>query len=272
MTGTDRSKVGPLRVGLIGFGAIGRALWAAIADGRAGDAMCPAVLVRSARVKAGVPLTADADAFFGERLDAVVECAGHDAVRQHGERALAAGADLIVTAVGALMDDGLRARLEAAARAAGRRLIVPSAGIGALDMLGAAAVGGLSRVRVTVRKDPGSWKGTAAEEVCDLAALAGPVVLYEGPVREGARLYPSNVNISAAAALAGIGPDRTELCIVADPGIGTHIVELEADGAFGSFRFAEDVAPSENRKTGRIVAMALTKTIRQLSAPVVYGA
>jgi aspartate dehydrogenase len=262
-----------IRVGLIGFGAIGRALWAAIAEGRAGQAICPVVLVRRHRDEPGVPLTAEADAFFAARPHAVLECAGHDAVRQHGERALAAGADLVVTAVGALMDDGLRARLEAAARAAGRRLIIPSAGIGALDMLGAAAVGGLSRVCVTVRKDPGSWKGTAAEDVCDLDALDGPVVLYEGPMREGARRYPSNVNISAAAALAGIGPDRTELRIVADPGIATHVVELEAEGAFGSFRFVEDVAPSdENRKTGRIVAMALTKTVRQLSAPVVYGA
>ena len=263
----------PIRVGLIGFGAIGQALWTAIAEGRAGDATCPAVLVRRPRAEPDVPLTANADRFFGERLDAVVECAGHEAVRQHGERALTAGADLVVTAVGALVDDRLRGRLEAAAQTARRRLIIPSAGIGALDMLGAAAVGGLSRVRVTVRKDAASWKGTAAEMVCDLDALAGPIVLYEGPVREGARRYPSNVNISAAAALAGIGPDRTELRIVADPGITTHAVELEAEGAFGSFRFAEDVLPSdENRKTGRIVAMGLTKTLRQLSSHLVVGA
>jgi aspartate dehydrogenase len=263
----------PFRVGLIGFGAIGRALGAAIAEGRAGEATCPAILVRRRRIEAGVPLTADPAAFFAERLAAVVECAGHDAVREHGERALGAGADLVVTAVGALMEDALYARLQAAARASGRRLIVPSAGIGALDMLGGAAVGGLTRVRVTVRKDPGSWKGTAAEAVCDLAALDGPVVLYEGPVREGARRYPSNVNISAAAALTGIGPDRTELRIIADPGINSHVVELEAEGAFGRLRFEQDVLPSaENRKTGRIVAMALTKTIRQLSAPVVLGA
>jgi len=262
-----------IRVGIIGFGAIGRPLWQAISEGRAGDAACPAVLVRNARQEGEAPLTADAGAFFDSGLDAVVECAGHDAVRAHGERALAAGADLIVTAIGALTDDALFGRLQAAAEAAGRRLILPSAGIGALDMLGAAAVGGLDRVRVTVTKDPASWIGTAAEELCDLAALTAPFTLYEGPVREGARLYPGNVNISAAAALTGIGLDRTELRIVADPGIETHMVELEAEGAFGRLRFAEDVLPSaENRKTGRIVGMALVKTVRQLSAPVVYGA
>jgi aspartate dehydrogenase len=273
MSDPPSARSGPLRVGLIGFGAIGRALWSAIGEGRAGRAACPAILVRRGRAEPGVPLTADRDAFLAERLDAVVECAGHTAVRQHGAPALAAGADLIVTAVGALMDDALLARLAAAAGASGRRLIVPAAGIGALDMLGAAAVGGLSRVRVTVRKDPASWKGTAAEEICNLDALDAPAVLYSGPVREGARRYPSNVNISAAAALAGIGPDRTELVIIADPSIDSHVVALEAEGAFGRLRFEEDVLPSDkNRKTGRIVAMALTKTIRQLSAPVVVGA
>ncbi|HZA66806.1 MAG TPA: aspartate dehydrogenase domain-containing protein, partial [Geminicoccaceae bacterium] len=155
----------------------------------------------------------------------------------------------------------------------GRRLILASAGIGALDILGAAAVGGLDRVAMTVRKDPSAWYGTEAERLCDLASLRAPVVVYEGPVRDGARRYPQNVNIAAAVALAGIGLDRTRLTIVADPTIRTHMVEIEANGAFGSFRFTEDVEPTaDNPKTGRLVAMAVIKTIRQLAAPVVIGA
>lgn len=260
-----------LRVGVIGHGAIGKALVAALDEGRAGAARCPAVLVATPREGGDPRITADADAFLAEPMDAVVECAGHGAVAAHGERVLAAGADLVVTAVGALTDDALADRLEAAAVKAGRRVILPSAGIGALDILSAAAVGGLDRVRVTVRKDPSAWVGTVAEDRFDLAGMTAPTTLYEGPVREGARLYPGNVNISAAAALAGIGLDRTELRIVADPALDTHVVEIEAEGAFGRLRFEEDVAISENRKTGRIVAMALIKTVRNLSAPVVVG-
>ncbi len=262
----------PVRVGIIGFGAIGRALYRAIAEGRAGDAVCPAVLVRSGRTEAGVPLTAEPERFFGAPLDAVFECAGHEALRAHGATALRRGADLYVTSVGALSDAALHDRLIGTAQEAGRRLVIPSAGIGALDILGAAAVGGLDRVTVTVRKDPDSWRGTPAEAAHDLGCLPGPVTLFRGPVREGARLYPANVNVSAAAALAGMGLDATELHIVADPGIATHVVEIEASGAFGRFRFVEEVLPSEeNRKTGRIVAMALIRTVRQLSAPVVFG-
>ena len=81
------------------------------------------------------------------------------------------------------------------------------------------------------------------------------------------------MNISAAVSLAGLGLDRTRLTIVADPGIETHICEVRAVGTFGSFAFREDVAVSPtNRKTGRIVAMAVMKTVRQLVSPVVIGA
>ncbi len=62
------------------------------------------------------------------------------------------------------------------------------------------------------------------------------------------------------------------MVIVADPTITTHIVELEAKGAFGRFTFMEDVAVSEeNRKTGKLVAMAMVKSVRQLASTLVRG-
>jgi aspartate dehydrogenase len=112
-----------------------------------------------------------------------------------------------------------------------------------------------------------------AETLVDLDRLAAPHTVFDGPVREGARLYPQNVNISAAAAIAGLGLDRTRVVIVADPTIDTHVVELEAEGAFGRFFFREDVAVSEeNRKTGKLVAMAMVRSVRQLASTLVVAA
>jgi aspartate dehydrogenase len=256
-----------LKLGLIGYGAVGRH----IEDSRIDNVELVAVLVRRAR--RATRITNEPDRFFAAHLDVVAECAGHEAVRIHGERVFEHGADLLVTSVGAFTDDALFDRLLAAARANGRRLILPSAGIGALDILSAAAVGGLDSVTVTVRKDPSAWKGTVAEKLVDLDALREPRVVFDGPVREGARLYPQNVNISAAAALAGLGLDRTRVVIVADPTITTHIVELDAGGTFGRFSFREDVAVSEeNRKTGKLVAMAMVKSVRQLASTLVVAA
>jgi len=256
-----------LRLGLIGYGAIGKHVEAAGLE----NIDLVSVLVRRPRNDA--KLTHDPERFFAKAFDAVAECAGHEAVRAHGQRVLERGADFLVTSVGAFTDTALFDRLLAAAKANGRRLILPSAGIGALDILSSAQVGGLDSVTVTVRKGPSAWKGTVAETLCDLDALTEPKIVFDGPVREGARLYPQNVNISAAAAIAGLGLDKTRVVIVADPTITTHIVELEAAGAFGRFSFREDVAVSEeNRKTGKLVAMAMVKTVRQLASTLVVAA
>ena len=265
-----------LKFGMIGMGAIGRDVLALIGESLTDRISVEAVLVRRPRPASeqqGFTLTADPEQFHDHRFDVVLEGAGHSAVHAHGERILRSGADLLVTSVGAFADDALFGRCRDAAAASGARLIIPSAGIGALDTLAAAAVGGLDEVHMIVRKDPSAWYGTHAEERFDLGSLDEPTVIFEGSAREGALLYPQNVNISAAVSLAGLGLDRTRLTIVADPGIETHICEVRAVGTFGSFAFREDVAVSPtNRKTGRIVAMAVMKTVRQLVSPVVIGA
>ena len=262
-----------MRIGIIGLGAIGGAVVQAWREGALGSGLeVVSVLVRTPRPAGPPPVTTERAAFLQARPEVVLEVAGQAALAEHGETCLRAGADLVVTSAGALTDDGLRTSLVNAARDAGRRVVVASAGIGALDILAGAAVGGLLRVRVTVRKDPTAWYGTPAADVVNLAGLVGPVTLYEGPVREGARLYPQNVNISAAAALAGIGLDLTELAIVADPTVRRHVIEIEAEGTFGGFRFREEIEPtSENPKTGKLVAMAVIKTLRQLASPLVIG-
>jgi aspartate dehydrogenase len=262
------------RVGLIGAGAIGRDVVALVRRNLDKSVEVPIVLARRPRPDERPPVTDQLDAFLKHELDAVIEGAGHEALLAHGEKILDAGADLVVTSTGAFAADAaLFERLARAAQRNGRKVLVASAGIGAIDILAGTAEGGLQRVTMTVRKDPSAWYGTPAERKVDLGALTRPTVIFDGSAREGAALYPRNVNISATVALAGLGLDKTRLVIIADPTITTHIVEVEAEGAFGRFTFREDVAVSEtNPKTGKLVAMAVVKTIRNLASPVVIGA
>lgn len=264
----------PLRLGLIGAGAIGAHVIDFVGRELAGRVEIPAVLIRTPRPQAdsGPAFLTDPTAFHATPFDVVLEGAGHQAVRDHVIPLLERGVRVIVTSIGAFTDDDLYARCRTAAEEGGTSLTLASAGIGALDILSGAAVGGLDAVEMTVRKDPSAWFGTAAEGMFDLAAMTEPTVIFDGTAREGAATYPQNVNISAAVALAGIGLDRTRLLIVADPTIDTHIITVEARGTFGSFSFTEDVAVAEeNRKTGKIVAMAVTKTVKQLASAVRIG-
>src|SRR5262245_17401368 len=204
-----------MQVGLIGFGAIGRDVARGMKDGVAGEAALVALLVRRPERAVDAPPEAavsdTVDAFLATPFDVAVEAAGQAAVSQYGEAVLEAGRDLMVVSVGALADDALRKRLVAAARRTGRRVLVPSGAIGGLDMLAAAAVGGLFSVTHTTRKPPAALltPHQLPEEQAELLALQAPRTLYEGNAREAVRRFPQNVNVTAAVSLAGIGFDNT---------------------------------------------------------------
>lgn len=266
-----------IKVGVIGFGTIGKAVAGAILDGKAGDAFLAAVLVRDAAAipldrKERMEVTDCEHAFFRSEPDIVVECAGHEAVRTYGERCLERGADFLVVSVGAFADERLLQRIIERAKANGKRVIVPSAAIGGLDRIAAGAVGGLEKVTLVTTKPPAAWRGTEVEDQVQLDALRESFVAYDGFAREAALRFPESVNVSAALSLAGVGFDRTRVKVVADPAASGNRHEIEATGRFGRMQVRIENRPSaSNPKTGEIVAMSVIKVIRDMTSPFVIG-
>jgi aspartate dehydrogenase len=95
--------------------------------------------------------------------------------------------------------------------------------------------------------------------------------VFQGNARQAAAGFPANVNVVAALALAGIGPDRTEIEIWADPGIerNCHTIEVDADSS--RFSMSIENVPTENPRTGKIVALSVLATLRKLVAPLQAG-
>ncbi len=268
-----------MRIGLIGFGTIGRKVARAVRDGRAGrEAELVAVLVRDvSKVGAddaqqlGCSFTADPDQFFNAETEVVVEAAGHAALRRYGERALRSGRDVLAVSIGALVDDELLTALTLAAEESNRRLLLPSGALGGLDAISAGAVGDVEEITLVARKPPAAWKGTPAEDVASRATHE-PICFYEGRAREAVRLFPQNVNVVAALSLAGIGFDRTSIKMYADPLIEHNTFELVARGEFGEIIMEIKNRPyPENPKTGHLVVMSLIKSIRRLQDAVIVG-
>ena len=83
--------------------------------------------------------------------------------------------------------------------------------------------------------------------------------------------FPANMNVAAALALAGIGPERTTVEIWADPGVSRncHTVDVDADSA--NFTMAIQNIPSENAKTGRITALSDLPSKRIISGYIKEG-
>jgi aspartate dehydrogenase len=270
-----------MRIGIVGGGCIARLILEHIGKGELGELEVIGIVGRegSASCQAlsqeyGITFTADLDSLLGLRPDAMVEAAAHAWVQAHAEPVLAAGVALIVLSAGALADDVLRQRLEAAARASGALLYVPSGGIGALDALKAAAVAGIDEVMIRTAKPPRAWNGIPYVEALgvDLERLEEAIVLYDGPARAGVKHFPQNVNIAAVLSLAGVGFDRTRLVVVADPRIvrNTHVITAKA--VTGEIVIELHNIPSpENPKTAWLACYSALAALKQMQSPVRYG-
>jgi len=222
----------------------------------------------------GVTFVTTLEGLVAERPDVVVEAASHEAVRQYAGPLLARGIAVIVLSGGALCDDALREALEHAARKSSTLLYVPSGGIGGLDALKAACLGGVEEVAIAVTKPPAAWKGIAYVEnlKVDLDALRESYVLFDGSARDGVPHFPANVNIAAVLSLAGIGFDRTRLRVVADPALeyNTHFIEIR--GATGNISVKlENVPAPDNPKTAWLACYSALAALKAAKAPIRYG-
>jgi len=259
-----------LSVGLIGLGAIGQAIVQLMRQHDVAEIDFVAALVRDAsrrRPEGQPPTLAAVDELLSLEPEVVVEAGGHAALHAHGPAVLRAGCDLIVVSVGALADAALEGELRAAAQAGCAQVRVVSGAIGGLDALAAAALGGLTRVTHTTRKPASVLLGPA-----EATHLTHAREIFRGTAREGALKFPESLNVAAAVSLAGLGFDRTEVCVVADPEIHCNHHEVVAEGTFGTFRFTIQNIPSEtNARTARLVAMSVGRALLQRRAILIVG-
>jgi aspartate dehydrogenase len=246
------------QVCLLGFGAIGRALYQRVA----GDARLQIthVVVRPERVaQVQALLAAHTTAVSAVPPDAtlVLECAGHSALTAHVLPALARGVECAVLSVGALSEPGLPEQLSDAAERGHTQVHLLSGAVGGIDAIAAAKIAGLTSVRYTGRKPPKGWRGTPAEQVVVLDTLAQPAIILEASARQAAALYPKNANVAATVSLAGLGLDATQVRLIADPTITENIHEIEASGAFGSIKIEMRGQPlPENPKTSMLTVLS----------------
>jgi aspartate dehydrogenase len=201
-------------------------------------------------------------------VDVIADCAGVGGLAAHGPFLLTRGFRLVTLSAAAFADPDLEARLVQAARQGGGGLVVAAGAIGAVDALAAAKVGGLARVSYTGRKPPAGWTGTPAEQMANLAALAEPLVHFEGSAREAAKRYPKNANVAATIALAGAGFEATTVRLVADPAAQANTHTVEAEGAFGRFSATfEARALPDNPRSSALAAMSMVRAVTDEAAP-----
>jgi len=213
--------------GIVGFGRIGQRLAARLPG-------AVALLVRSPppTIASGARICTELADFLKHRPPVVFECASREALAEIGPAVLAAGCDLVPLSLTAFADPVVERRLLAAAEAGPGRLEIAPGAIGTLDLVASAREDELTRVVYRQLKSPVMWKLVGAPG--DLESIRSRTVIQRGSVRALAQRFPDNLNTSVGVALAGLGLDRTEAELVADPALCETAHELEVHAAPGT--------------------------------------
>lgn len=252
-----------MNVAVLGWGAIGRTVGLALAHGQVPGARLVAVSDRRGADDCPVPVV-DAEG-LADGADLVVEAAGQAALATNGETYLRSGCRLLVVSVGALVDDDLYRRLQAAG---GDRLHLTTGAIGGLDLLRAAKrAGGIDRVTLTTTKQPSSLLEDWMPDDLRAALRSGvdEVVTFDGPAADAVTRFPKSVNVAATLALTAGSWDLVRVRVVADPRVEVNRHDIEIVGAAGRYRFTIENRPSaDNPKTSGIVPHAVIEDVASL--------
>jgi aspartate dehydrogenase len=275
MANAAKSSRSELRVAVAGLGPIGKRVVEALDRGMNGLVLT-AVSVQSPEKHQGwlnalkappriLPIEALSDV-----ADMVVECAPSKLVRSIVAPFVGSGKTAVVLSAGALLENDDLIEL---AKQHGGQIVVPTGALIGLDAVTAAAVGTIHSVRMVTRKPVRGLAGAPyiVENNIDIERITEPLKIFEGSAREAAKGFPANLNVAVALSLAGIGPDRTQLQIWADPALtrNMHRVEVESDSA--SFSMSIENIPSENPKTGLITALSVIAYLRKQGSALRVG-
>jgi aspartate dehydrogenase len=262
-------------IGIVGCGAIGKALLTAVEEGKlavrvAGVTSRTEKSAREmlARLRNPPPYVSLSDLITAS--DLIIEAAGGAVVASLAEQVFAAGKDLMVISVGALLD---HPEIMENSRKTGCRLYCPSGAIAGLDGIKSASAGAIKHVTHTTRKPPNGLEGAPylLERGISLLGLQEEKEIFSGSAREACRGFPANVNVTAAVSLAGIGPDQTRVRILAVPGLARNCHDIDIEGEFGLLHVHIENVPSENPKTGKLTALSIVRAVRDVLDPVRIG-
>ncbi|MEM0010981.1 MAG: aspartate dehydrogenase, partial [Candidatus Bathyarchaeia archaeon] len=264
---------GKLKIGIVGCGTIGSEIALAVDQGKIEselhalwdkDRSKAEDLLK--RLKNSLPKIVPPSLLVKE-VDIVIESASQSAVGELLPLVIEEGIDILVMSVGGLLGNE---ELIRKAREKNCRIYIPSGALAGLDAVQSASVGGIRSVILTTIKPPTALVGApyVEEKKLDLFSLDKPTLIYEGRASEAIKLFPANVNVAAALALAGIGPEKTIVRVVVDPNAQVNTHRIEVEGEFGRISAQTENYPApSNPRTSYLAVLSAIALLRKISSP-----
>lgn len=258
-----------MNIGLIGAGAIAHFLLEEMNQKQQKSLHIQSVLVRdkekyqTLEKQFGVTLFTDLEAFLDSKIDIVVEAADINALKALVPVVIKRKS-MVVISVGALADGELLAEIADLTEKYKNEIYLPSGAVGGLDLIqNAHSLGTVTSVSLTTRKPARSLMEEEMDE---------PQIVFEGKAADAISQYPKNMNVSIILALAGIGLERTSVCLIADPHIEKNVHHVEVTGDFGEAAITIQNNPlPKNPKTSYLAALSILGTLKRIDGKLKIG-
>ena len=103
-----------------------------------------------------------------------------------------------------------------------------------------------------------------------LAAIRAKKLLFSGNAHEAAAGFPANINVAVTLSLAGIGPEKTQVEVWADPEArgNTHEIKVESEYSTVTARVENKPDPA-NPKSSMLAAQSIVALLRGMTEPLV---
>ncbi|MCC8126853.1 MAG: DUF108 domain-containing protein [Clostridiales bacterium] len=261
------------RVGIIGYGALGKILARGIVSQLSAQYTISGILemrtdLRSELKTDGFKSCQSLDFLLNNKPDIIVEIASGQAVREYGDIILKHKIPLIITSVGALADDQLYSQLLSSAQENHTKIYIPSGAIGGLDIMQTLQVMGNTTGIIETRKAPDSLNGAPYLNGHPLSNQHRETA-FQGTAREAITGFPKNVNVAVASALASAGIDQMQVIIESCPGQteNIHKITCKNDLAKAVIEISSSPDPT-NPKSSTITAWSIVALLKSLASPI----
>jgi len=252
------------KVGIAGLGAIGTTVAKALTDGIKSFTL---TAVSETKPHAyNVPTLSFED--LAKTCDLIIEALPPSIVPELAQHAFAQNKDLILISASSLLihKDILKQH-----KVSDSRIIVPSGALCGIDGVSSMAQIGITNAKIASNKQPGGYKGAPyiKQEKIDLDSIKTRTLIFSGNALEATKGFPANVNVAATLSLAGIGPEKTQVEIWADPDAKGNSHEITVASAYSTLNAKVENQPDpSNPKTSVLAAQSIIRTLKGMTSPI----
>lgn len=268
-----------LKIGFIGCGAIGSRLAKSVQHDLKDQCVIsglydlapekPVALAHSLKLKPAL-IKRSLSALIASS-DFIVEAIASNETEKIIHQVVTAGKGILIMSVGKVLNIPSLFQIAEKNSVA---VLIPSGAIAGLDTIKAVGADHISRISLTTRKPPTSLNQTQylTHKGIFINKIKKETVIFQGSVDRSIVLFPRNINVAAALALASGARDKIRVRIITSPHFKTNSHEITVEGKFGSLTTHTHNLPCpDNPKTSYLAVLSALQTLKQYFQSVKIG-